>query len=132
MEKTVIRVKGIIKRDGKYLLLKRWYDDRIPDPFMWEFVDGNAQFGEDPNDAVKRLIAENLGVEGRVVRPAYTWMVVVGETQILGIAYICSVEEYDNFTLPEELGEFAWVERSEFEDYIDNMNVLNDLRDKEL
>ncbi len=132
MERTVFKVKGIIKKSGKYLLVKRWYDDRIPEPFMWEFIDGGVHFGEDPNDAMIRLIAENLGVEGEIVRPAYTWSVLVGETHIVGIAYICSVEEYENFNLPEELGDFAWVEREEFEDYIDNMNVMRDLQGKEL
>ena len=131
MEKTVVRIKGIIKKQDKYLLVKRWYDDRIPEPFMWEFIDGKIAFGEAPEDAVVRLIAENLGVEGSVVRPAYTWSVLVGETQILGIAYICSVSD-ENFTLPEELGDFAWVDRTEFEDYIENMNLLNDLQGKEL
>ena len=132
MEKTVIKVKGIIKKKDEYLLVKRWYDDRIPDPYMWEFIDGNVIFGEAPEDSVKRLIAENLGVEGYVEKPAYTWSVLVGETHILGIAYICSVDEGDSFTLPEELGEFAWVKRDEFEDYIDNINVLKDLAGKEL
>lgn len=131
MEKTVVKVKGMIKKQGKFLLVKRWYDDRIPDPFMWEFIDGNISFGEAPEDAVIRLIAENLGVDGAVIRPAYTWSVLVGETQILGIAYICQVEN-ESFTLPEELGDFAWVTQEEFEDYIDNVNVLKDLQGKEL
>jgi len=132
MGRTIINVKGIIKKDDKFLLVKRWYDDRIPTPYMWEFIDGRAGFGEDPNDAVQRLISENLGVAGSIVRPAYTWSVLVEETFILGIAYICALEDYDNLSLSEELGEFAWVSREEFEDYIDNMNVLKDLEGKEL
>ena len=38
MGDVFVRVKGIIKRDDKYLLVKRWVDDRIPEPFVWEFV----------------------------------------------------------------------------------------------
>ena len=127
MEKTVVRVKGIVKRDDQYLLLKRWYDDRIPVPYMCEFIDGNLTFGEDPEDGMRRLIAENLSVEGSVVRPLYTWSLMVGDTYILGIAYECCVEESDAFTLPEELGDFAWVSREELEDYLDNVNVLADV-----
>lgn len=132
MEKVILKVKGIIKREGKYLLLKRWYDDRIPDPFMWEFVDGQVGFGEDPADSAKRLITECLGVEGQIVRPAYTWSTLVGETHIVGVAYICAITDYDNITLPEEIGEYAWVARDEFEDYIENINVLKDLDGKVL
>lgn len=132
MEKTIVRVKGIIKKNNEYLLVKRWYDDRIPEPFMWEFIDGKVTFGEAPEDAMIRLIAENLGVQGSIVRPAYTWSVTVGETHIIGIAFICSISEYENFNLPEELGESVWVTRDEFEDFIDNVNVLKDLQGKEL
>lgn len=132
MGKTIVRVKGIIKKDDKYLLVKRWYDDRIPDPYMWEFIDGRANFGEDPSEAMLRQITENLGVTGYIVRPAYTWSVLVEETHILGIAYMCALSDYDNLSLSEELGEACWVAREEFEDYIDNMNVLKDLEGKEL
>lgn len=132
MGKTVLKAKGIVKKDDKYLLLKRWYDDRIPDPFMWEFIDGSIQFGEDPNEAMERILVETLGVAGRVNRLAYTWSVLVGDTHILGIAFMCELDEYDNFDLDEEIGEYAWVDREEFEDYIDNINVLKDLQGKEL
>ncbi len=132
MEKTGRKLKGRVKRGDSSLLVKRWYDDRIPEPFMWEFIDGNLSFGESPEEGMLRLITENLGVTGRVVRPAYTWSVLLGETHILGLAFMCELEDYDNFNLPEELGDFAWVHREEFEDYIDNINVLKDLQGKEL
>ena len=49
MENIYLRVKGIIKQDDKYLLIKRWVDDRIPDPFLWEFVDAEVNYGEAPD-----------------------------------------------------------------------------------
>ena len=58
-----LRVKGIIKKDGKYLLIKRWVDDRIPDPFVWEFVDMEVNFGEAPDEAMLRAMEEILSVE---------------------------------------------------------------------
>ena len=42
MKNTYVRVKGIIKKGDTYLLLKRWVDDRIPDPFVWEFIDAEV------------------------------------------------------------------------------------------
>lgn len=131
MEKTVVKVKGIVKKDGKYLVLKHWYDDRIPEPYMWEFVDGNIEFGESPQDALCRLMEEYLGVEGVVERPAYTWSRVIGDAHIIGIAYICSVEEGE-FTLMEEFGGYEWISREEFVDYIENQYVLNDIQGVEL
>ena len=48
MKDTYVRVKGIVKRGDTYLLLKRWVDDRIPDPFVWEFIDAEVPHGEAP------------------------------------------------------------------------------------
>ena len=73
MENTFLRVKGIIKKDDKYLLVKRWVDDRIPDPFVWEFVDTEVNHGEAPDDAVLRAISELLSIEGKIEKIEYTW-----------------------------------------------------------
>lgn len=129
MENIYLRVKGIIKKDDKYLLIKRWVDDRIPDPFIWEFVDAEVNYGEPPDDAVLRAIRELLSVEGKIDRIVYTWSQMVGDSQCVGIAYLCSIDghEEDNILLSEEYGEWEWVERGKVSDYIENQYVLNDL-----
>ncbi len=132
MEKIYIRVKGIIKKDGKYLLVKRWVDDRIPDPFLWEFVDAEVNFGEAPDEAVLRAIGEILSIEGKIERIVYTWSNMIGGSQCVGIAYICSIEDEGNIVLGEEYGEWEWVEREHFPDFIENRYVLDDLKDMEL
>lgn len=132
MSNIVVRVKGIVKRGDEYLILKRWYDDRIPDPFMWEFIDGPVAFGEDPINAQNRIIGECLGVPSTVVRPAYTWSNNIGDTQIIGIAYICQVADEDEFVLAEDFGGYEWIKREQFDDYIENMYVLQDIKDVEL
>lgn len=133
MENVYIRIRGIIKKDDKYLLLKHWVDDRIPDPFIWEFVEGEAAFGESPVDAVLRHIQELLGVNGSVDSAVYTWSKVTGDSQCVGIAFLCTLEEEEeNIRLGEEYGEWQWVARSDFEDYISNQYILQDLIGVEL
>jgi len=133
MENLFLRVKGIVKKKDKYLVIKRWMDDRIPDPFVWEFVDGEVNFGEGPDEAVLRLIQELLGVEGRIERPLYTWSQMMGDTQCVGVAYICAVDSDDsNFVLPEEFGEWEWITRDQFDHYIENTYVRKDLEGVEL
>ena len=127
MENIYLRVKGIIKQDDKYLLIKRWVDDRIPDPFLWEFVDAEVNYGEAPDEAVIRAIEEILSVEGRIERIVYTWSNMIGDSQCVGIAYICSLEDDSSIILGEEYGEWEWVERDQFPEYIENKYVLNDL-----
>ena len=132
MGNIYLRVKGIIKKDDKYLLVKRWVDDRIPDPFLWEFVDAEVSYGEAPDEAVLRAIGEILSIEGKIEKIVYTWSNMIGDSQCVGIAYICSIEDEGNIVLGEEYGEWEWVERKDFPDYIENRHVLEDLKDVEL
>ncbi len=55
-------VAAIIKKDGKYLLAQR-KDDCKSAPGKWEFPGGKVEFGEDPKDALKREIREELGID---------------------------------------------------------------------
>lgn len=133
MADVYLKVKGIIKKGDKYLVLKKWVDDRIPDPFLWEFVDGQVEHGEAPDDAVLRHIRELLGVEGTINKIEYTWSQMLGDTQCVGITYLCTVEaEDDSFELSEEYGGFEWITREEFPYYIENRYVLEDLKKVEL
>lgn len=133
MADIYVRVRGIVKKEDKYLLIKHWVDDRIPDPYLWEFVEGEVNFGEAPKDAVLRWMEELLGVNGSIEKVLYTWSKVTGDSQCIGIAFLCSMEEDDsNITLTEEYGEWQWVTREEFEEYISNQYVLDDLIGVEL
>ena len=134
MENTFVRVKGIIKKNDKYLLIKRWVDDRIPEPFVWEFIDAEVAYGEAPDDTVHRAIRELLGIDGTIDKIIYTWSNLLGETHCVGISYLCSIKEEDeaNIVLTEDYGEWAWVSRDEFPDYIENQYVLHDLKGKKL
>lgn len=133
MNGLFLRVKGIIKEDDKYLVLKRWVDDRIPDLFVWEFVEGEVGHGEAPDVALLRLIQEALGVEGKMERILYTWSSMIGDMQCVGITYLCSIgEAAESIMLSEDYGETSWVTREEFGNYIENRYVLKDLEGVEL
>lgn len=133
MAEIYVRVRGIVKKDDKYLLIKHWVDDRIPDPYLWEFVEGEVNFGEAPKDAVLRWMDELLGVSGSIEKVLYTWSKVTGDSQCIGIAFLCSMDGDDSaITLAEEYGEWKWVTREEFEEFISNQYVLDDLIGVEL
>lgn len=134
MKNTYVRVKGIIKKDDTYLLIKRWVDDHIPEPFVWEFIDAEVGHGEAPDEAMLHAITELLSVNGKIEKIEYTWSQLIGETHCVGIAYLCSITEEDesNIILPEEYGSWEWVKRDQFPYYIENQYVLKDLEGKEL
>lgn len=129
MHDLFIRVKGIIKQDDKYLVLKRWMDDRIVDPFVWEFVDSEIEKGEGPDQAVLRAIHEAVGVDGEIVRPLYTWSQMIGDIQCVGLTYLCKLSVNDgSLMLSEEYSGFEWISEEDLPVYIDNPNVLKDIK----
>ena len=69
MSKFRVLVKGIVQYQDSYLAVERWYDDRIFDPYQWEFIDGEMEFGETPEKAVERIVAEKTGVAVQVNKP---------------------------------------------------------------
>ena len=128
-----ILVKGIVKRDDKYLIVEKWYDDNIMDPYQWEFLDGEAEFGESPDVAVIRMIQEQTGLIAEVARVLYTWTFMIGSECNLGLAYLCLTEQdEEDVILSEELNDAKWIEAIDFEKYIHNQRMLDDLEKADL
>lgn len=128
-----ILVKGIVKRGDRYLIVEKWYDDNISDPYQWEFLDGEAEFGESPDVAVARLIQEQTGMTTVVDRVLYTWTFMIGSVCSLGLAYLCYTDmDEDAVQLSEDLNNYRWVEAEEFPEYITNQRMLQDLEGAEL
>ena len=131
MERYRILVKGIVKKDDKFLVVKKWFDDNISEPYRWEFIDAEAEFGESPDIAVIRAIHEQTGITAIVDRILYTWTFVLGKECSLGLAYLCLTDE-DDIILSEELNGAEWIEGMDFDKYINNKPMLEDLEKAEL
>lgn len=131
MEKYRIIVKGIVQCNDKYLLVEKWYDDRIMNPYRWEFVDGKLEFGEQPEKGVIRVIAEKTGLSVQIDRILYTWSFMVGDICNIGISFLC-LSASTEVILSEDLNDCIWVSKDDFEKYIDNKLILADVEKAEL
>ena len=128
-----ILVKGIVQKDNKFLIVEKWYDDNIEDPYQWEFIDGEAEFGESPDAAVVRIIQEQTGLTSVVDRILYTWTFMIGSECNLGLSYLCLTDmDEDTVVLSEDLNNAKWIEADEIEDYINNKRMIEDLKNAEL
>jgi nucleoside triphosphatase len=131
MDKYRILVKGIVQYENKYLLTEKWYDDRIMDPYQWEFLDGELEFGESPEKGVLRIVYENTGVNAHINRILYTWSFMLGDVCNIGICFhLLSTSE--EVVLSEELHDFQWVSKEDIETYVKNKAVLEDVAKAEL
>lgn len=126
MGKYRILVKGIVQFENKYLIVQKWYDDRIVDPYQWEFLDGEMEFNETPEKAVERIVENKIGVPAKVSKTLYTWGFTAGETCNIGIAFICD-SPTETVNLSEDLHDYKWVEKTDLSEFISNKAMLDDL-----
>ncbi len=133
MERYRILVKGIVKRDDRYLIVEKWYDDNIIEPYQWEFVDGEAEFGESPDAAVVRVVQEQTGLITVMDHVLYTWTFMIGSECNLGLAYLCLTDmDEDGVQLSEDLRDAKWISPEDFEEWINNSRMLEDLERAEI
>ena len=125
MSEIKITLKGIVKYQDKYLLIKKWYDDRIGEPYQWGFIDGYGEIGKSPDDSVEELIGEKTSLSISQKKILYTWSYQVGDVSYLGISYLCETED-DMVILSEDLSGYEWVEIDNFKEYIQNEDILRD------
>lgn len=121
-----IKVKGVVKNGDHYLLVKKWYDDNISQPFQWEFVDALLKHGDSPEQTVKNAIEHMTGLHTEIQKILYTWSYMIGETQYIGITYLCEADN-DLVFLSEDLIESVWISKWDFGKYIDNKSILEDI-----
>jgi len=131
MAKHRIIVKCVVNYGSDYLLLRKWYDDRINEPYQWEFPDGEVEFGETPEHAAERVVSETTGLTAEATRPLYTWQYTLGDESNIGICYLLHASD-TNTVMSEEYTEAAWIDRFEFADYIQNQNLLTDIERADL
>jgi 8-oxo-dGTP diphosphatase len=61
---TVIVAAGVLIEDGRVLLTQRKAGAHLAG--LWEFPGGKVEAGEDPRDALRRELVEELGIDVRV------------------------------------------------------------------
>ena len=128
MNSLFVRLKVIVKLEDKYLVLRHWVDDRIVDPYSWEFIDTELELGESPEHGALRSIKESTGLDCEIVRPLYTWSNMLGERQCVGIAFLARLDDKDPvLTIGDEYCGYEWITLQQLEEFIDNKYVIKDL-----
>lgn len=112
--KFLFAVKGIIRRkDGCILVVKRSaIDDHLPG--VWETVGGGMDEESSPQEALKREIQEETGLDASIAEPfnVFTFRKQTGEFKV-GITFLCDVED-DTVVLSDEHSEYRWIKPEEF------------------
>ena len=107
--KTLIVTAGLIMERGKILVTQRKKD--ASHGLLWEFPGGKVMEGEEPRQALRRELMEELGIEvdvGTIVEAVYH---VYPEYPILLLLYSCQIQR----GTPSPLGsqDLRWVDPEE-------------------
>ena len=102
----------ILNRKLKNILLVRRCDNDEIDPGEWEQVGGNMKKGETPEEAIKREVYEETGIENiNVVSQLYSTYVNRDEPYLI-LVYLCETE-VEEIILSDEHQDYKWVDKQE-------------------
>lgn len=108
---TIVVTSAIIRNyDNKVLIVKREPNDSFPN--KWEFPGGKSEYGEHPEEGVKREIFEETGLK---ITPLFPIVVNQYENSKKNVSYVeifflADMTTPDQIvTLSDEHTDFAWI-----------------------
>jgi mutator protein MutT len=111
MPNLLVSAKAVIQKDGTILLVKK----TRPGTFYWDLPGGRLEYGETSEQAAKREVMEETGIDVIVGELLGVWQYfsVVNKHQVVCITYLCdgdatAVDVTRNEAI-ESIEDFAWV-----------------------
>jgi len=89
--RTLLVTAGVMTNQGKVLIAQRKED--AARGLLWEFPGGKLREGEEPREALRRELREELGIEVEVGTIFEVVFHVYPEHPILLLAYRCRIEK---------------------------------------
>jgi 8-oxo-dGTP pyrophosphatase MutT (NUDIX family) len=107
--------------NNTYLLLKRSEDKDFASG-VWECVTGRVGQGESFEDALRREVHEELGIEVQIEFIIGTTHFYRGderpENELIGVAYCCFIDNPEAINISAEHSEYRWVTPEEAYDLL--------------
>ena len=125
-------VGGLIccSQTGKFLVLKRSKGKDFSSE-TWECGTGRVDQGENFSQALLREVKEELGVEVRMTYILGTTHFyrgeIVPENEMLGVFFLCALDDPSAIELSWEHSEYRWVTQAEAESFLPENNWLLNL-----
>ncbi len=108
-----LAVKGIIRKDGKILVVKRSdIDDHKPG--VWETPGGGMDRQTSPQKALEKEIREEVDLKVKILEPfnIFTFKKDTGEYKV-GITFVCDYVSGE-VKLSHEHSDFKWIDPQDF------------------
>ena len=105
-------VAAVVERDGRYLITRRLEGTHLAG--LWEFPGGKTLPREKPEDALRRELQEELGVEAEVGELIETVEWTYPEKSVRLLFFRCALR---GEPCPQERQEMRWVEAAQLQEY---------------
>jgi len=118
MNEQVIIVCGVVVKGGKILMLQRNEPELKNAHLKWEFPGGKIEFNELPEEALKREIFEEAGVEATIDRMLphvvtsywnYDW----GKRKAICLIYLCNYVSEEEVAKDHRVERIDWFKKEE-------------------
>jgi 8-oxo-dGTP diphosphatase len=120
-------VAALILREGKFLICQR--TQHQPMPLKWEFPGGKIETGEQPRDALRRELEEELGIDARIGDEVARIQHVYKTGSAVELRFF-SVPEYHGAIENRIFREVLWADRTQLPgyDFLDaDLQLVRDL-----
>jgi 8-oxo-dGTP diphosphatase len=117
-----IAMKGIIVKEGKVLILREaaTYEDGTQ-VGRYHVPGGRIEVGENFEDALRREIREETGLEVDIIMPIYVgeWRPVIKgvQNQIVATFFVCEPTSNKEVVLSTEHDDFKWIDPTKSNDF---------------
>ena len=114
--KQRIRTVALIQKEGELLLMKR-RNNRLDMPVFWELPTGKIEFGEQPEEAMARIIYDYLGVQVKnvILKDVVTFLALEGSSQLanLYIIYTVELDAHAKISPSERYSAYKFIKRED-------------------
>ena len=120
-------VAALILRDVKFLICQR--TKHQPMPLKWEFPGGKIEEGEQPRDALRRELEEEIGIDARIGNEAARLQHNYKNGGAVELRFF-DVPEYKGEIENRIFNEVRWVDRTQLPnfDFLDaDLQLVKDL-----
>lgn len=109
-KKIDVVILGVIEENKRYLLTKRIDDSSGKYDGLWQIPGGSLEFGESPEQTLKRELKEELGIDVRINKMIPKIFSAVRENwQGILVCFLCSRKDKDKpIVLNEEASKYGW------------------------
>lgn len=141
--KTKVVVIGLIENDENKFLISLRHEPKIKDADMkWDFVGGAIDFGETPQEALKREVMEETGLTvevGEMLPACYSNVWEHDEydkLHVIVLCYKCKFKDGEMKIGVYKIKELRWIKKEEFKNYdflptidmfLEKINFFNNL-----